>query len=151
MESKEFEKIEEARTPQQNKLLHSLLKELGIDKDIKEDLVLQFSNGKTDRSSHMTKEECQALIDHLQYRINTKRAIKHERKDKMRKKIIALFVKMGYTTPDGKIDMKRIYDWVNKYGYLKKPLNHYSEKELPHLVTQAEKVYHSFIQKVGRI
>ena len=61
--------------------------------------------------------------------------------NKIRRKIIALFAKMGYLNDDGSVDMGRIYAWVKKYGYLKKNLNEYTQKELPVLVTQSEKVY----------
>jgi hypothetical protein len=65
-----------------------------------------------------------------------------------RRKIIALLCKIGYLTADGKADMPRIYQWVKSHGYLHKPLNAYTAKELPRLVTQAELFYKSHIERL---
>ena len=68
--------------------------------------------------------------------------------NKMRRKIIMLFKKMNYTTAKGKADMESINHWAVKYGYLKKPLNDYTAKELPKLVTQAERMYNSYVNAI---
>lgn len=65
--------------------------------------------------------------------------------DKMRKKIISYFHKMGYQHDNCRINMVRVNDWCKKYGYLHKKLNDYNEKELPKLITQVEAVYTSFL------
>lgn len=57
----------------------------------------------------------------------------------MRRKIIAILAARG-AVKDGRPDMAHIYAWVEKYGYLHKPLNHYTQAELPRLVTQAERI-----------
>jgi hypothetical protein len=70
----------------------------------------------------------------------------------MRRKIIATLVKCGYRkshrtlTDVVEADMDRIYAWVLKYGYLHKPLNQYTIREIPTLVTQAEKLYTSHLE-----
>tara|TARA_R110002111_G_scaffold206272_1_gene270645 strand:- start:403 stop:669 length:267 start_codon:yes stop_codon:yes gene_type:complete len=87
--------------------------------------------------------ECQSLINHL--RNSTPEEI---RSDKMRKKVISLFIKQGYTLPNGKADMLAVEAWCEKYGYLKKPFNSYKYEELPKLVTQAENMYYSFLKTV---
>ncbi|MCO5258892.1 MAG: hypothetical protein M9916_01995 [Crocinitomicaceae bacterium] len=69
------------------------------------------------------------------------------RKQRQRKKIIALLVKIGFLKDD-KADMERIYAWVLKYGYKHKPLNQYTEQELPELVHQAEQFYKSHIERL---
>jgi hypothetical protein len=57
----------------------------------------------------------------------------------MRRKVIAILAARG-ATKNGKPDMPHIYQWVLKYGYLHKPFNHYTQAELPRLVTQAERI-----------
>lgn len=57
----------------------------------------------------------------------------------MRRKVIAILAARG-AIKNGKPDMEHVYAWVNKYGYLHKPLNHYTQAELPRLVTQAERI-----------
>lgn len=57
----------------------------------------------------------------------------------MRRKVIAILAARG-ATKNGKPDMEHVYAWVQKYGYLHKPLNHYTQAELPRLVTQAERI-----------
>lgn len=136
------------RTPKQNAILYSLMNKLGITADIKDDMVYHATGGRTTHTSEMTREEADNLIQSLKKEVL--KSIKHNQSDLMRKKIIALFVKMGYTTKQGKADMKRIYAWVEKYGYLHKPLNKYTYNELPTLVSQAERVYNSFIETVAR-
>ena len=73
---------------------------------------------------------------------------KTDSNNQQRRKIIALFAKMGYVkyTPQGKrADMNRIHSWVEKYGYLKNPLNSYNKNELPRLVSQVEKFYKKYL------
>lgn len=130
------------RTVQQNNKLYFLLQKLGIDSELKQEMVYRFTNGRTSKSSEMNRNECQAMINEL----SNSPTIGKE--DKMRKKIISLFRKMGYTTNDNKINMSAVESWVLKYGYLKKPLNKYRYNELPKLVSQAETVYQSFIKSL---
>ncbi len=136
------------RTPKQNAQLYMLMNKLGIDEATKNDMVWNATGGRTTHTSELTKLECANLIQSLKRQVLS--SIKESQCDTMRKKIIALFVKMGYVNEEGKADMKRIYAWVEKYGYLHKPLNRYTYNELPMLVSQAERVYHSFIQSVAR-
>lgn len=62
--------------------------------------------------------------------------------NRQRRKIIAILAARGMAK-DGKPDMAHIYAWVLKYGYLHKPMNNYTQAELPRLVSQAEGVQHS--------
>src|SRR5690606_6366891 len=130
------------RTVQQNNKLYFLLQKLGIDAELKQEMVYRFTNGRTSKSSEMNRNECQAMLNEL----SNSPTIGKE--DKMRKKIISLFRKMGYTTNDNKVNMSAVESWVLKYGYLKKPLNTYRYNELPKLVSQAETVYQSFIKSL---
>jgi len=131
------------RTLGQNRELHVLLAKNGIDADTKKEMVHNHTDGRTIKSSEMMYNECQNLIHHLKHN-----SPEETRSDKMRKKIISLFRKQGYTLHNGKADMLAIESWTEKYGYLKKPLNSYKYNELPKLVTQAENMYHSFLKTI---
>ena len=130
------------RTVMQNSQLYLLLSKLGIDRETKGEMVLSFTDNRTIKSSEMTKTECQSLINDLNHKLNF-----DPRADKMRKKVISQFIKMGYTV-NGKIDMVALDVWCQKYGHQHKPLNSYAYDELPKLVTQAENMYYSFIRTV---
>ena len=129
------------RNSTQNKQLYLLLNKLGIDNELKQEIVYRLTNGRTIKSSEMNVQECQAMINELNAEPTMGKA------DKMRKKIISLFRKMGYLV-NGKVDMVAVEAWVEKYGYLHKSLNNYKYVELPKLVSQAEAVYQSFIKSL---
>ncbi|MEO9257390.1 MAG: hypothetical protein ABI207_03350 [Crocinitomicaceae bacterium] len=78
--------------------------------------------------------------------IITRHPIESEEANKMRRKVIALFAKQGWKTPEGKSDMNRINNWCINYGKFKKSLNQHTTSELPQLISQVEKVYQSFIE-----
>jgi len=135
------------RTSIQNKQLYLLLGQLNINSELKSDMVYTHSNGRVTSSSKMTVSECQSLINYL----SSASSDTEEQKscNVMRRKIIANLRKCGYTTGT-KADMKRINDWCIKYGYLFKPINDYTVKELPILVTQASAVYQSFQKSMNK-
>lgn len=123
------------RTKPQNKRLFALLNQKRIDADTRKGLVAQFTDGRTESSAKMLVAECEALINSLAH---------DPAMDRMRKKIIALFRKMGYEKK-GKADMFRINIWCKDYGHANKYLNAYTNDELTMLVTQAQKTYNTFI------
>jgi hypothetical protein len=59
--SKKFE----PRSAAQNKRLHVLLGQLKFDDEAKADAVFEYTGGRTQHSSEMSRHECQALIDWL--------------------------------------------------------------------------------------
>jgi len=113
--------------PEQIKNLHGLLNRTGLMAE-KETLVLAFSNGREKSSKGLTYQEAGALITHLK---------SLDGSHKMRRKIISMAHELGWKIPGTKkIDMEAINEWCKKYGFGKKELNEYTEKELPRLVTQ---------------
>lgn len=134
------------RTKKQNAILHQLLGKLRVDDEWKGELALQFSNGRTSKTSELSYHECRMLINELQNQ--SKESHIGEANNKMRRKICFYFRKCGYVIDD-KTDMNAVYEWVLKYGYLKKPLNEYTRQELPKLVSQAQKIYESFISGIN--
>lgn len=129
------------RTITQNNRLHALLHQLGIDLDTKEVLIDQFTNGRTVRSSEMTRNECQALIKELEVRVGSEAD-----RDKKRKRVIAQLAEAGYITKDARPDMPRIYEWVRRQKH-KKHLNAHTSDELSGLIYAAEQVKNHYLQQ----
>jgi hypothetical protein len=144
------------RTLQQNTRLHALIGELYIDAEMKEDLVLQFSNQRTNTSSKLLVVECEALINHLQsvkngYVIDGNKGRstfdKNTPENKMRRKILSICHEIHWTK-NGSIDWNKLDAFLLKSGYLhKEKLNDYTVEELPKLVTQFEQLQKTFYAK----
>lgn len=141
-----------AITAQQIIIIHTLLPAaVKADKEIKQALIAQYT-GSNDKGStqDLTYSQAQSLIERLQ---GTQcPASDSQRADTMRKKIISMAHDLGWQHYDDNrhklvADMKAINCWCLKYGYLHKPLNGYTYAELPALVTQFERLYHSHLIK----
>lgn len=143
------------RNKSQNSRLHALFTNLNIDAEMKAELVLQFTNNRTERSSKMLIDECQALINHLSSinaQANGKAAAKENElenspENRQRRKILSICHEMGWKK-NGELDWERIENFLEKFGYLhKKKLNDYKPEELPKLVTQFEQLLKSYYAK----
>ena len=53
------------RTNEQNRKLHYMCKALRINKDMLEGMVLDYTNGRTEHSSQMFKDECADMLNFL--------------------------------------------------------------------------------------
>ncbi|MDI3319145.1 hypothetical protein [Pinibacter soli] len=130
------------------KRFHYLLKLANL-QDQKENLVLAFSNQRTEHADELTGLELLQLCNYLQDEYN--KSGKNESfmaGDKMRKHIIAMAKEMGWKLPNGKADMEHINNWC-KQQFGKKELNGYTYTELGKLVSIfKEKVYEEFLKKV---
>jgi len=107
------------------------------------EVIYELTSGRTDSLKDLSTVECAMLVSNLQ----SMDSPEAQKADKMRKKIISLLMFQGYTLPDGKPDMPRMYALLEKYGYLKKSLNDYKYAELPKLVFQVEQMKKSYIAK----
>ena len=140
------------RTIEQNKQLHSLISRFKIDKERKQELILEVTDGRASSSADLEFTEAKKLIKHLESlnpSIPKDRGQAAMRADKMRKKILSICHEMGgdWELPGGAINWKHLNDWLMKYGYLHKALNAYTYEQLPELVTQFEQVLKSFYTK----
>lgn len=152
-------KTTNSRTPGQNKVFHSLCNQLKLDTDTKAVIAYQFSVGRTEHTSELTKDEMREVIETLEQQIadnNDKIASRKqpatrnqptdfERGDRMRKRILSMCYENGWTVYNGAkgkhvVDMDHLNEWMVKYSYLHKPLNSYTYNELGPLVTQFEKL-----------
>lgn len=129
------------RTKEQNTRLHALLAQLGMDSDDKEEMVSEYTNYRTQRSSEMTHLECGQLIHSLEL---VQRAQDHHL-DKKRKRVISHLIEAGYTK-DGRADMPAIHAWVEKQKH-KKHLNKHTSPELSQLIHAAAAVKNHKLEK----
>lgn len=128
-----------------NARLHLLLAQSGK-RQHKKELVFSFTSGRSESSRGMTDQEARDMIAYLEGSVTAL-----DPADRMRKKIISMAREMGWEKRvAGKriADMDRIKAWVMKYGQFKKPINEYEINELPALVTQFEKVYKDFLNRL---
>lgn len=135
----------------QIKTIHILLSQwakargFAVEAGEKAAIVLEFSGGRAESTTCLTPVEAEALITALRLR-----AAQRDPADVMRKKIIHYAHEMKWELPNGKADIARIDGWCRSYGYLKKPLNEYTARELPRLVSQMEAVHVSFLKGLNR-
>lgn len=131
-------------TPQQNKILHSLLTQLQLMPQ-KQNLIFGFTNGKSQSSKDMSYKEAQQLISYL----NQQSQQHQEASNTMRRKILSMAHRLLWLLPNGKVDVQRVNNWCIANSYLKKPLNKYSYTELPQLVSQFTTMYQYYVNKVN--
>ncbi|MEI6898665.1 MAG: hypothetical protein WCL00_02210 [Bacteroidota bacterium] len=72
------------RTLEQNTKLHALIGQLRLDKDMKEELVLHFTKGRSVSSKDMTVGECAGLISYFEGIVGSE----HKRKEAIRHKMV---------------------------------------------------------------
>ena len=120
----------------QNKRLHQLLTELHL-MDMKGDLILDATDGRTSHSSEMLVNEANNLIKHLED-ISSKNpaesTIKETVLNHLRKKIISMMIEMWAVDEKGKADMHFIY-WFSINYIHKKKLNELNLKELYSMIS----------------
>ncbi|HNP24639.1 MAG TPA: hypothetical protein PKM63_21800 [Panacibacter sp.] len=129
---------------QQNRILHSLLHKAGMMAN-KPDLVNGFTDGRTEHSSEMLATEAQEMINYLSATVTND---EYKAANHMRRKILAICHKLRWEHDTGAINMESVNKFCISRSYLKKPLNDYSNKELPKLVSQFQQVYNSLLKKV---
>lgn len=107
-------------------------------------LAYEFSKGRTESVSEMHSHEAWLLIQHL----DEDGGKQTTAKVKMQRKILSMAHEQNWKNFDGKINMERVNAWCQKYGYLHKPFNKFTEAELPALVTQFESMYAKHLRAV---
>lgn len=115
----------------------------------KEEVVSNFTLGRTSSVKELNMAELQLLVSRLQHTNEC------TRRDKMVKKIIAMAWEMGVlyrekkvTTQCGIIETtnySRLDEWMTKNSYLKKKLSAYTYAELPKLVSQYQLVHQHWL------
>lgn len=119
----------EYRTAEQHKVLFGLLHRLNW-LHYRQDLAIQYSNGRTESTKELYFKECQTLINYLKIEVNKPQGSKEPTQlEKMRKKFFYYCHELKWKKK-GKLDYERINNWLLKFSYLKKPLNNYKNKLL---------------------
>lgn len=123
--------------------IHAMVKKLNLTSS-KGDIVLGFTDGRTDSVGDMYLDEAKAMIQWLKSQDPEEQSA-----ERQRRYIISMAHECGYRKPGTtKVDMVKLDSWCVNYGYLHKKLNQYRQHELPKLVTQFEKVYKDYLNKV---
>ncbi|MGA0556560.1 hypothetical protein ACO2Q8_07915 [Larkinella sp. VNQ87] len=127
------------RTANQNSVFHRLIQLRGIDREEKQELVKEFTNGRETSSARMSSDEMDALIKHLEGENQT--SIK-----RMRSKIINI-AKDIFAVSD--MD-QRHWDALNKFlvGKYKAQLHKLNNEQLRNAVTSLEKWRESETKKM---
>lgn len=130
-------------TKQQIIAINTAISKKGLS-DLKKSMINNATNGRTESSKELYFDEAHSLLQFL----NADQDNKQASIDKMIRKLFAMSHEMGWITKKpvigvgGKIEMKKdytnLYEWVKKYGYLKKPLREYTQEELPKLLAVFE-------------
>ena len=121
----------------------------------KTELIELYTNGRTDHDAEMYIGEARTLLSKL---YNTKPDMNVS--TRLMSKLFAMAIEIGWcplqqqVQKNGLIKQERNYSrlhgWVEKYGYLKKPLREYSYNELPKLVSIFEaKIYNTYIENIS--
>jgi hypothetical protein len=131
-------------TNSQIQIIQTLITKTG-NRDIKEEIILGFTEGRSKSIKDLSEKATKDLIKHLKELDPDERSA-----DTMRKKIISMAHELNWRLPleAGKaprVDMRRLDAWLQKYSYLHKKLDSYTYDELPKLVTQFESVYQKFL------
>jgi len=138
----------------QIKIIHTLLNKAKL-MDSKLQIVHDISLGRVESTKDLWFDEAAQLIAFLN-KSTDHRQQTTDPKQRMINSIIAMAHEMGWigelSIVNGgglkkKKDYSGLHAWVEKYGYLKKRLNAYNEKELPTLVTQMQQVYSGWLRK----
>ena len=134
-----------------HKRLYGLFRDTHTEK-YRHDLVLSYSDGRTDNSADLSDLETDELIHHLESMLSEKPK-RDENKpthsgvdylgQRQRRRILSLCYTIGWVAWDHNlkkhtVDMVRLDAWMLKHGHLHKPLNDYDHFELKRLVAQFE-------------
>jgi len=134
--------------------IHVLLAKLGLGKEVKAQMVQQYTDGRETSTTKLSWKEAADLIKDLEGQLAgaDKQVLNDGKADRKKKLILHYAHQMKWQiTEEGKkpkIDMARVNDWCVKYGMYHKALNDHSVGELSKLVAQFEKVYKSYLNAI---
>ena len=131
------------RTNIQNKQLYALIYKLGITLEIKSEMILDFTDGRTEKSSEMTYQECQQMIDALNMQLARNKQSQRSIANSLRRKVFTLFYDLNWISSDMVTSEKLtiINDWIfRKTKSGKNDLNKLTAEELNTLLIQLRAV-----------
>ena len=140
------------RTIPQNKRLYQLFGELGITGDIKADMVADFTNNRTEKSSEMTIAECNNLIRTLENNMRRQLRESDGQRQKMRRQIFRLMYDIGVINSEMDNEQKIgiINTWIyHRMGQLDKKLNLLDVIELTKFITILQTVRRRYAERAN--
>lgn len=140
-----MEQTTQIRTNRQSQILHAMLKARGL-MDDKAEIVSGCTDGRTTSTAELTVKEAADMIIFLA-NDNMVAYARYDFNNKAHRKILSLCHELRWETPAGKVDLNRLGFWLAKYGKFHKPLNEYTQQELPQLITQMEQILHKNYDK----
>jgi hypothetical protein len=127
-------------TPERLKLhktLFALLNTLYL-LHLRQDLALQYSNGRTNHTSELKESEVTQLIHRLQTLQSENYNTDKKPNTLLQRTFFARCYELGWIIENGRLDYSHIESWLLKYSYEHKPFNDYTEEQLPKLITQLD-------------
>ena len=127
--------------------IYGKLEGLGL-KDEKENIVFNFTSGRTSHLSSMEPEELVLLLDKLSGNINNADYLNFGKFDKLNKQhlyLLSMCMQLGWRTFNQSVgrdvaDLVRLGRFVKNFGAIKKPLLEQSKAELQKTVYQFEEM-----------
>ncbi len=143
-------------TKEQVKAINAILAKNGQMQN-KATIIASSTNGRTSHSSALFFNEARALLKAL---TNSRKSSTRTKQptEKMIGKLFAMaheihWIKEKVIVTEKGIektkDYTTLHSWINKYGYLTKPLSKYTYDELPELVSQFEfHIYNDYLKQL---
>jgi hypothetical protein len=139
------------KTYEQLRHIHALLRQSGIDKEGKEDMVMSITGGRAKSCAELEYQEAAQMVRLLQANATPKAFQVNPLLDKKRKKVLSMFHEMGYCKPGTRrLDMDRVQAIIVKYGFKHCELNNYTLEELSKLIEQIKKMRDHFLKSSYR-
>lgn len=134
--------------------IYGKLDSLGL-KDEKENIVFNFTSGRTTHLSEMEPEELVALLDKLSGNTNNTNYLRYGKFDKDNKQhcyLLSLCMQLGWSIHNKNVqrnvaDIVRLGRFIMHFGAIKKPLMEQSKQELQKTVYQFEQMVSKHFNK----
>ncbi len=132
--------------------LHTLLNKLDL-MDYKRDLMDTYAFGGRYifSSKNLYEKEAESIIKYL-------KSLQHESRtdhneiisDILCRKIFSCFGALGWRDAQRRLDLGKVYSWINEHGYLKKHLKKYTVDELPQLAEQVQNLRDAYLLSINK-
>lgn len=124
-------------TTAQKQLLHRLQRQKSMSEDVYRNLILQYSNGRTDTSKELTKEEARQLISKLLDEDGKNKWLERK-KHRLVCRIYRISCEIkglnadydGSDPIEREMNIAKINMWLRQYGSCKKPVSRQNYEEL---------------------
>ena len=132
--------------------LHTLLKKLDLT-EYKRDLIDTYAVGGryVFSSKNLYEKEAESIIKYLKSLQNENKTNRDEIVSEiMCRKIFSCFNALGWKDAQRRLDLAKVYTWINENGYLKKHLKKYTVEELPQLADQVQNLRDEYLQSINK-